>query len=214
MKKYDAVVFVGPSLPYAEIERLASNDIKISPPVKRGDLAKHMDTEIFLIVDGEFDQTLSVTPKEILSALDSGKKVVGASSMGALRASELYCYGMFGIGWVYEYFMNSKVRDDEAVAMTYMPELYIPITIPHVNIEYWSQQLLLFGNIDIVEANLIRKTSKKIFFADRTEYNFLSRLSKILGTSKVTDLLAAYDGKIPDIKAIDARLALSTFINI
>jgi TfuA protein len=46
---------------------------------------EHFDR--FLILDGEFAQNLSVSPKEILRLLDAGKEVVGAASMGALRVS-------------------------------------------------------------------------------------------------------------------------------
>ena len=57
--------------------------------------------DAILIVDGEFGQSLSVWHKEILHALHRGIRVVGASSMGALRAAELDRFGMEGVGEIY-----------------------------------------------------------------------------------------------------------------
>jgi hypothetical protein len=44
----------------------------------------------------------AVGHREIISALKAGVCVVGGSSMGALRASELDSYGMIGVGRIYE----------------------------------------------------------------------------------------------------------------
>src|SRR5205085_3445459 len=99
-----------------------------APPIKRGDLAAVSDYDIIVIVDGEFGQTDSVSPKEILEIIGRGKTVVGAASMGALRASELDRSGMIGVGWVYEYFRRCAVRRDAAVALVYSPFDFRPMT--------------------------------------------------------------------------------------
>ena len=93
-----AVVFLGPSLNQQEARPLL--DAEYRPPVKRGDLEDLAGFDTVVIIDGQFGQSLSVTPKEILALIDSGVSVVGASSMGALRAAELDSFGMKGVGWV------------------------------------------------------------------------------------------------------------------
>ena len=80
------IVFFGPSIAESEVRRLAA--VTHAPPIKRGDLAAVEDHDVYVILDGEFGQNMSVSPKEILSLLERGKTVIGASSMGALRASE------------------------------------------------------------------------------------------------------------------------------
>lgn len=59
------------------------------------------------IVDGSFHQTRAVRHKEILALIDAGVTVLGAASMGALRAAELDTYGMIGVGRVYDDFRRA-----------------------------------------------------------------------------------------------------------
>jgi TfuA protein len=82
-----------------------------------------------------------VSPKEILTALPAGKTVIGASSMGVLRASEMDFCGMIGVGWVYEHFASASIRRDDDVALAYSPIDLSPITIPRIDIEYWTSLL-------------------------------------------------------------------------
>ncbi len=139
------IVFSGPSIAEAEVHRLAA--CTHAPPVKRGDLAGASEYDVFVIIDGEFGQNLSVTPKEILAVLANGKTVIGASSMGALRASELDRSGMIGVGWVYQYFRRSAVRRDSDVALVYSPFDFKPITVPIVDLEYWMERISAAGLI-------------------------------------------------------------------
>ena len=98
----DIVVFLGPSLARSRAEQILEADYR--PPAKRGDLynAAREGARIILLIDGVFFQDCSVAHKEVLYALEAGAKVLGASSMGALRASELDVYGMEGIGQIYQ----------------------------------------------------------------------------------------------------------------
>ena len=80
-------VFVGPSIRGARLREIP--DAHITQPIRRGDLKRFAEFQTLIVLDGEFNQSLSVSPKEILGAIDRGQTVIGASSMGALRASEL-----------------------------------------------------------------------------------------------------------------------------
>src|SRR3979411_959136 len=126
------IVFSGPSIAEAEVHRVA---FPHAPPIKRGDLAAVDDYDVIVILDGEFGQNMSVSPKEILAVLDKGKAVIGAASMGALRASGLDRCGMIGVGWVYDYFRRSAVRRDADVALVYSPFDFKPMTVPMVDTE-------------------------------------------------------------------------------
>lgn len=88
---------------------------RIAPPITRGDLLKDIDNgaQVVVIIDGKFHQDLAVTPDEIVDALSCGLRIYGASSMGALRASELYQFGMIGHGLIFEHIVaTSDFRDD------------------------------------------------------------------------------------------------------
>ncbi|WP_166486112.1 TfuA domain-containing protein [Jannaschia sp. CCS1] len=81
------------------------------------------------IVDGYFGTTLSVHQKEILEAMDCGIPVLGAASMGALRAAELAPFGMIGVGGIFEDYRSGRIENDADVAVTHGPaELCYPAT--------------------------------------------------------------------------------------
>ena len=148
------IVFSGPSIAEAEVHRLAA--CTHAPPIKRGDLDAAGDYDVFVILDGEFGQSMSVSPKEILAVLERGRTVIGASSMGALRASELDRSGMIGVGWVYDYFRKGAVRRDADVALVYAPFDFKPITVPMVDLEYWMEQAAAAG---LISSTTFRTTS-------------------------------------------------------
>lgn len=181
------IVFYGPSISEAEIRQLI--EATHAPPVKRGDLEAVDDHDVIVILDGEFGQNLSVSPKEILAVLERGKTVIGASSMGALRASELDRHGMIGVGWVYDHFRRSTVRRDADVALVYAPFDFKPMTVPMVDIEYWMEQAAGTGRITDRERALLLKAARKIFFAERTPERLMESLRRALGARALESML-------------------------
>lgn len=199
-------MFSGPSISEAEVHRLAA--CSHAPPIKRGDLAAVDDYDVFVILDGEFGQNLSVTPKEILAVLGRGKTVIGAASMGALRASELDRSGMIGVGWVYRYFRNCAVRRDADVALVYSPFDFKPMTVPMVDLEYWMEQAAASGLIGNREKALLLKRARAIFFAERTPDHLMGALRGAVGGDTLDALLAFSGGTIPSVKSVDAAEAV------
>src|SRR6188508_3485280 len=100
-----AVVFVGPTLAIAEA-RAALPEARFLPPARRGDVYRACSGRpaSIALIDGYFEQQLSVWHKEILWALSQGIRVYGAASMGALRAAELEAFGMVGVGTIFSLF--------------------------------------------------------------------------------------------------------------
>ncbi len=200
------IAFFGPSIAESEVRKLAA--VTPAPPIKRGDLAAAGDYDIFVILDGEFGQNMSVSPKEILSVLARGKTVIGASSMGALRASELDRSGMIGTGWVYDYFRRCAVRRDADVALVYAPFDFKPMTVPMVDVEYWMEQASAAGLIGNRERARLLKLARTIFFADRSPDRLLDAARRAIGGDTLDSLLACCGGTIPNVKAADAAQAL------
>jgi hypothetical protein len=200
------IVFAGPSLAGAGLP--GPSNAVLAPPIKRGDLAAVGAYDVIVILDGEFGQSDSVSPKEILAVLDSGKTVIGAASMGALRASELDGAGMIGVGWVYDYFRRQAVRRDADVALAYSLFDFAPMTVPVVDVEYWMERALAAGLIGGKERTLVLKAARKIFFAERTVDRLLDSLRQVIGDRTLQSLLALSDGEIPNIKSIDAEEAI------
>lgn len=134
MRRY---LFCGPTLPDAA-ELVSGEDFEIRPPVAAGELLRLPLTagDVVGIVDGYFHQTRAVRHKEILSVLDKGVRILGAASIGALRAAELDRYGMTGIGGIYRDYRDGVLVADDEVALSHGPAEsgYRPFSAPLVNL--------------------------------------------------------------------------------
>lgn len=132
----DIIVFLGPSLPLAQARRILEADYR--PPVSQGELyrAAQQGPRAIGVVDGVFHHVPAVWHKEILWALSRGIRVLGSSSMGALRAAEMDRYGMEGVGEVYRLYRSGALEDDDEVALLHAPAEfgYRPLSEPMVNL--------------------------------------------------------------------------------
>lgn len=201
-----AIVFFGPSIEAERvIEIIAATH---AGPIKRGDLQSTQDHDPVVILDGEFGQRLSVSPKEILALIDGGKTVIGAASMGALRASELDRFGMIGVGWIYERFKRAPIRTDDDVALIYSPIDGRPITIPMVDIEFWVEWLDRQGCLTKTEGARLCREARKIFFAERTEEALMAKLGQTIGSDRLLELMRRSGNRLPNIKRQDSEAAL------
>ena len=113
-------VYCGPTITAAEVLEIIPG-ASIHPPVQHGDVLRLAvragDTVI--IIDGVFHAVAAVRHKEILDLLARGVHVVGAASMGALRAAELYPYGMTGIGGIFAAYRDGIIDADDEVAVAH-----------------------------------------------------------------------------------------------
>ncbi len=125
-----AVVFLGPSLSVDEAR--SQLDATYLPPAAQGDVWRAATTlrpEVIGIIDGVFAHAPAVWHKEILFALTQGIHVIGAASMGALRAAELAPFGMRGVGVVFRAYSEGRLgptgdvpfEDDDEVAVVHGP---------------------------------------------------------------------------------------------
>ena len=165
-----SIIFVGPSL-FGSTQPWPTS-IEKRPPAGKGDLLAAVlegATSIGL-VDGTFDDGAAVWHKEILFALDRGIRVLGAASMGALRAAECSAFGMIGIGSVYRDYAEGLRTADEDVAIVHGPaELgFPPVTEALVDIEATLEHLRARQFIAATIADLLAQTARSIHFKDRT----------------------------------------------
>jgi hypothetical protein len=174
----ETIVFLGPSLDLAAAR--ACLDATYLPPIKRGDLAAvPSETRIVGIVDGEFHQSLAVSPKEVLALLDCGVTVCGASSIGALRAAETHMEGMIGIGAIFEMYRDGFIDADDEVAVAYCPSTHQPISEPLVNIRFALGAAVAQGIISQNDADEIIRTLKDVYFPSRS-YQLVARVCPAL----------------------------------
>jgi hypothetical protein len=162
------VVFLGPSLTRAKAEQILEADYRA--PAKRGDIyrAAKDGAEIICLIDGVFFQDCSVAHKEVLFALESGARVLGASSMGALRASELDVYGMEGVGQIYLAYKSGYLVSDDEVALIFDPFTWEPLSEPLVNIRFNLDQAFQNGIIKKSTRDILFSCAKSVYFPERT----------------------------------------------
>ena len=202
-----AVVFAGPSLPAAS--RIGDEEIVFAPPIKRGDIDLFAGFDPLIIVDGEFGQNLSVSPKEILGAIRGGRRVIGASSMGALRASELDSFGMVGVGWIYRLFASAVVRCDDDVALTFSPFDFTPFTVPLVNVLYSVESAVADGKLSAEEQKEISQRAREIFYVERDIESVANVFEGVVGIRRYRDLQDGWNAPVCDVKEMDALSAIA-----
>ncbi|HEY0991597.1 MAG TPA: TfuA-like protein [Kofleriaceae bacterium] len=205
------VVFLGPSLPREEARALLPADYR--PPVAKGDIYALLTTGVnrIVVIDGVFHGGPSVWQRELLAAIDAGIEVLGASSMGALRAAELYPLGMQGFGTVFDWYRSGFLDGDDEVALRHSNEefAYRALSEPLVNIRATLQQAVTDGCITAVEEHELVAFAKRMYYPDRSHRALLTCPLVLAWPAERRDAFSAYlDGHAVDVKAQDARLVL------
>jgi ribosomal protein S12 methylthiotransferase accessory factor len=191
-------VFLGPSLPLEEARRRLP-EASFKAPVQRGDLEGFGSGDVVGIIDGVFHQNLSVSPSEIRQAAQRGARILGSSSMGALRATEVP--EMEGVGRVYEMFREGIIEDDDEVALTFHPETHRPLSEPMVNVRYGVDRLVRAGTLNPVVGERILKAGKRLHYRDRTH----RRILEAAGLTNPEELAVLGDMfRMHDLKREDA----------
>lgn len=160
-------IFVGASGHGCQIPSLAH--IEVRPPVKRFDLGSLPGEKVgtVLLVDGIFHSQQSVSLTEIREVLAKGWKVIGLSSMGALRAVEARPLGMLGTGRVFRWLSLFKVEDDDEVAQILDPDTYEALSDAMVDLRHFLAKTQRAGCIDLQVRQSIVRDLKSLFYPNR-----------------------------------------------
>jgi hypothetical protein len=194
-------VFVGPSaghvvLPLG-VDRFA--------PAALGAIwrAVELGYERIALVDGLFGCVPSVWHKEILYALSHGVTVLGASSMGALRAAELAPYGMIGVGAIFRFYRANLLSDDDEVCLLHQPleRGFQPLSLAMVSIRRTLASMARAGDIARPAAEASCRAMKRRHFSQRTS----DALREVFrDNAPQPDLaLAAFQRRYVDLKVRD-----------
>lgn len=202
------IVYIGLSLPFDEAKEIldSTDEVEViyKRPIQRGDLGQAIKEhpDIIAIIDGVFHQSSAVGHKEILNAMKSGVKVYGASSMGALRASELDTLGMTGVGYVYTQYATGEVDSDDDVAVMLDGETLEALSVPLINMKYVFTNAVDKSIITEDEKDELLKITKKTFYPKRNYSQTLSESD--LDDDKKAELID-FIRTSPDIKKEDAK---------
>ena len=182
------VIYTGLSLSFDDARSIL--DAEYLPPVKRGDI-EHLlesrdDVSVIGIIDGVFHQSPAVSHKEILAALKRGITVVGGSSMGALRACELYPFGMIGVGRIFEDYKNGVIVDDDDVAVALDPDTFEQLSEPWINMKYNFEFAVEDGVISSEECDELLRIAKETYYPKRSFAYVIGKSS--LNSDNITTL--------------------------
>lgn len=201
------VVFTGPTLSAEEGARLL--DATYLPPAAQGDVHRAAldGPAVIAIIDGYFEHVPSVAHKEVLWAMAQGIHVLGAASMGALRAAELSAFGMEGVGEVFAGYASGELTDDDEVALAHgRAEIgYRALSEPMVNVRATLRRAAVERVLGDETSAALVGLAKELFYADRC-------WSAILAAGRAAGLpggeLAALQGRLGalrvDVKKQDA----------
>ena len=204
-------VYCGPTISAAEAAAIVPGAVT-HPPVRHGDLLR-LDPApgmTVVIIDGAWHQVPAVRHREILWLLAHGAAVAGAASMGALRAAELYPWGMTGIGDIYRAYRDGILAGDDEVAVAMSPGDWRPLSVAMADITDALARAAAAGALSAAEAAALGGRARTVHYADRTW--------QAVAATAVPDLHAAMSrfsqwragpgaGLVP-AKLRDARLAL------
>lgn len=205
------VVTAGPTIGSDDIHAVIPH-AEVVPPISFGDALRYglRRGDTLLIVDGLFFQSASVRHKELLTLMDDGVRVVGSSSMGALRAAELHPFGMEGYGWVFEGYRDGIIDADDEVGMVHGdPEDGYPVFVDAlVNIRQTVAQAVESGVLPAATAERLIQTARSTPFTQRA----WNRLLESAGVPESPTLAKQLKAMRIDIKHADAVLALQEVI--
>lgn len=164
--------FAGPSLAGPSLAGLRRGAIDWRPPAATGDLL-HLANDppaTVLLIDGVFGSRSAVWHKEILVLLARGFHVIGAASMGALRAAELAPFGMVGAGAIYRGYADGRITGDDEVAVCHAPAALgsAPLSLAQVDVRATLVAAVRHRVLSPESARRFRAASRAIFYADRS----------------------------------------------
>ncbi|WAC04681.1 MAG: TfuA-related McrA-glycine thioamidation protein [Methanoregula sp.] len=207
-------VFLGPSLDRKEAEQILS--ATYLPPAKRGDLlaAAKNGATIICLIDGVFHQESAVAHREILSALRQGIRVIGASSMGALRAAEMDTLGMEGVGEIYRMYKTGDLVSDDEVALIFDPVTGAALSEPLINIRCALKKAREEGIIDTKAHDALLAAARSVFYPQRTYSRIVAVTGDNINAGMRERFLSWVKTEPCDQKRIDAIAALTSLSRI
>lgn len=197
------VVYSGPSVPSRLVQTLLPG-CTLRPPIRRGDLYRDREQggALFVLLDGVLIQEPALPLREIIDVLQDGATIIGAASMGALRAAECWPAGMQGVGTIYRLFRRGSLHSDDEVILTFAAEDdYRPLSVALVNIRYALRRAVLSRRLAARQAEQIIEHAENLHFSAR-------RWPVLLAHAGIQDDALQTFLSNQDLKQLDAVRAL------
>lgn len=208
------VAFLGPTLGAEEARRTL--DAVYLPPAAQGSIilaVQEYRPKAILLIDGVFQSEPAVRHKEILWALSRGIPVVGAASMGALRAAELWPYGMIGVGLIFRWYRRFPFAPDDAVAVLHGPSSvgWAPLTSALIDLRMTLRAAERRGLIDASLRRRLDQAARQIHYRDLTIPRIVDAVREAdgrLNEHSTRELVRTLESALVPQKRRDAQAAL------
>ena len=155
-----------------------------------------------------FHQEAAVAHREVLAAVKAGIVVVGASSMGALRAAELHTLGMTGIGKIFGLYRDGKLVSDDEVALVFDPVSGYALSEPLINIRCTLKKAEAAGIITAADNAALLAAAQSVFYPQRTYKKIAAAAGDTVDAATRERFLAFAAANPADQKKEDAIAAL------
>lgn len=164
------IIYLGPTLSREKAIKILDADYR--DPAKKGDflmLSQDSDEKKYVgFIDGVFLHDYPPSPIEVYHlATRKNIELIGASSLGALRAVELEKFGMKGIGKIFQLYKNGIINADDEVAVTFTRENNILQSEAMIDIRFNLFLAYKKGIITNQTKKRIAKIAKNIYFPFR-----------------------------------------------
>ena len=174
------IVYLGPTLNREEASKILDADYR--DPAKKGDflrLSLTSDEKKYVgFIDGVFLHDYPPSPIEVYHlATRKNIELIGASSLGALRAVELEKFGMKGIGKIFQLFKNGILNADDEVAVTFVRDKNILQSEALIDIRFNLFLAYKKGIITKQTKKRSVKIAKRIYFPFRN-YDDIIKLTQ------------------------------------
>jgi hypothetical protein len=142
--------------------------------------------------------------------MDRGAVVLGAASMGALRAAELRRDGMIGLGTVYQLFASGELDADDEVAVAHSEAAkhFRALSVALVSVRIACREMLAAGEISTRTSDRLIAAVKEIYFTERSLPGIRMAARDAGCTEDEVSLLTGRLHGGRDVKWRDAELAL------
>ncbi len=205
-------VFAGPTLEWSA-PQLAVPGVQVHPPARHGDLFTETieDSDTVVLIDGVYHQAPTLRHKEILGAMGRGVRVIGAASIGALRAAELAQFGMLDVGAVFTAYVDGQISGDDEVAVGQAPDGdWTALTWPMVNLRHAAHLAVTAGILDTVRAAVLLEALRAVYYPQRTAaaVRAVCEREGAAGFARWLSTQCAADRHFGDIKRADALQAV------
>jgi len=196
------IVFLGPSLPLPEAQRLLAADYR--PPLCRGDLDAVAGPAVVAVVDGVLEPEMRPQPEEVRRAAERGLHLFGAASVGALLAVDPSIPGSIkGVGRVVRLLRRGRARAED-LALLYAAHDLRPLTIPVVDVLCRLDEAVASSRVPPGAAEAALAALRALPLEERVPATMERLLHRHLGSFSS----AVSDPFLPGVKAADARRLL------